>query len=190
MKKKVLVIVAHPDDETIWMGGLLLKGKDNWNTTIISLCRKDDKDRAPKFKKVCKIFKAKSFMSDLEDENLNKIPISEVTKRIKKYANKNYDYVFTHGKNGEYGHKRHINVHKGVLQMLKDKSLSAKKVFFFSYLMKGRICYANKNADRFIKLNKPQLESKKKIIKGVYGFNKGSFEDLCCRNKEAFKEGT
>ena len=59
MRKKVLVAVAHPDDETIWMGNMLLKNMDNWDTTIISLCRKDDPDRAPKFGKVCEIYKAK-----------------------------------------------------------------------------------------------------------------------------------
>ena len=66
MKKRVLVVVAHPDDETIWMGGTLLKNLNNWNLTILSLCRKYDKDRAPKFKKVCKILKAKCFMLNLE----------------------------------------------------------------------------------------------------------------------------
>ena len=40
----------------------------DWNWTIISLCRKDDKDRAPKFRKVCKKLGAKCTMSDLEDE--------------------------------------------------------------------------------------------------------------------------
>src|SRR3989338_6613378 len=88
MKKKVLVIVAHPDDETIWMGGTLLANINNWNLTIISLCRKDDKDRAPKFKKVCKILKAKCFMSDLEDKRLNDISAKEVINRIRKYSNK------------------------------------------------------------------------------------------------------
>ena len=187
MKKKVLVIVAHPDDETIWMGGTLLSNVNNWDLTIISLCRRGDKDRAPKFKKVCRIFKAKCFMSDLEDEKLNDISTSEVIKLIKKYSNKAYDYIFTHGKNGEYGHKRHIDVNKAVLEMLKKKMLSCKKIFFFSYVKKRGFCYANKNSDNFIKLSSNQLKKKKNLIISVYWFGKNSFEDICCRNAEAFK---
>ena len=41
--KKANVIVAHPDDETIWMGGKIIHEKD-FQWTILSLCRKDDLD--------------------------------------------------------------------------------------------------------------------------------------------------
>ncbi|MFC1769276.1 PIG-L family deacetylase [Nanoarchaeota archaeon] len=187
MKKKVCIIVAHPDDETIWMGGTLLKNKNSWKTTIISLCRSKDKDRAPKFKKVCKIYKAKCFISNLEDEKLNKIQLNEVNKRISRYSENYYDCIFTHGKNGEYGHIRHIDVHKSVKNLLAKKTLQAKKVFYFSYNKKGKYSYPNKNSEKFIKLDDKLHKTKTKIIQELYGFDKKSFENLCCRDKEAFK---
>ncbi|MFH0712049.1 MAG: PIG-L family deacetylase [archaeon] len=188
-KKKILIIVAHPDDETIWMGGTLLMNKNKWNTTIISLCRRDDKDRAPKFKKVCKILNAKSFISDLEDEKLNELPLSEIADRIKQLSlRKNYDYIFTHGENGEYGHIRHKEVHNSVDKMIKNKQLSCNKLFFFSYIKDGASCRANKNSDKFIKLSDVHLTEKKYLIHDVYGFDKGSFEETSSRNLETFKQ--
>ena len=48
-RERAVVIVAHPDDETIWMGGFILDNPD-YNWTILSLCRASDTDCAPKFK--------------------------------------------------------------------------------------------------------------------------------------------
>ena len=185
--KRVLIIVAHPDDETIWMGGALLKNKNNWDTTIISLCRRDDKDREPRFRNACEIYNAESCISDLEDENLGDVNLREIIKRIRRFTRgKKYRYIFTHGKNGEYGHKRHIDVNRAVVEMLNKKLLSAEKVFFFSYIKKSGICSPNKNSDKFIYLNDLIFNEKRCLIRNIYNFKPGSFEDMCCKNLEAF----
>lgn len=187
-EKEILVIIAHPDDETIWAGGALLKTKVK--KTIISLCRKNDKDRAPKFEKACKILNSKGYMSDLDDSEegyYKKNSEQDVIKRVLKITkNKKYDYLYTHGKNGEYGHIRHMEVHRIVNKMLDRGLLYAKKVFFFSYKKRGEICNINPNADMLIKLKEPEFKMKKRVIQKIYGFKRGSFEERCCRNMEAF----
>ena len=128
-KKEILVIIAHPDDETIWAGGALLKTK--FNKTILCLCRKNDKERFIKFKKACRILNAKSYISNLDDSEkgyYKKISSDSIIKRILKITKgKNYDYIFTHGKNGEYNHIRHIEIHNAVIEMIKKDILLIQK---------------------------------------------------------------
>lgn len=193
--KEALVIVAHPDDETIWAGGMILKNSQ-WDWTIISLCRKNDSDRMPKFLGVCNFYKANAIISDLDDEKLEPLPIKEIIEKIKLLLPKNkYDYIFTHGENGEYGHLRHKEVHRAVKKMIEKKDLECEKTYYFSY-EKGKnstpgipdlkIPEPNENSDLVIHLNNHQYLNKLKLIKDFYGFNNDSFETLSCNKDEAF----
>src|SRR5436190_16883849 len=64
--KSVAVIVAHPDDETLWLGGTILS-HPSWHWFILSLCRGSDQDRCPRFFQALKALGAEGKMNDLDD---------------------------------------------------------------------------------------------------------------------------
>ncbi len=196
-KINALVIVAHPDDETIWMGGTILMNQ-NYEWTIISLCRKHDSDRAPKFQRVCKALNHYSIpiISDLDDEVLKPLSIEEVKRRILFLLPKTtYDIIYTHGSNGEYGHIRHIETHKAVVELYKENKLKSSQLKFFSYIKTKKetpanpglyVHSANPLANEYVKLNLEIFKRKHSIIKDMYGFDERGFEVMCSGNSEAY----
>ena len=60
------VIVAHPDDETLWAGGtMLMHAEAKWQ--VVTLCRGSDRERRQKFFQALARFNATGAMGDLED---------------------------------------------------------------------------------------------------------------------------
>ena len=187
---RALVIVAHPDDETIWMGGAILKNPQiTW--TIFALCRAADKDRAPKFREVCKYYGAHPIITDLEDEDIMDIreSIQKIRRLIKqKIGRQKFDYIFTHGSNGEYGHPRHTGVSRAVKSMIKNGEMRSGQLLNFAYTTDGKnSILEDKSAKFFIRLSRRELAGKRNIIKKLYGFSQYSFENLSCLPLETFK---
>jgi LmbE family N-acetylglucosaminyl deacetylase len=192
-RERAVVIVAHPDDETIWMGGFILDNPD-YNWTILSLCRASDSDRAPKFKRVADHYGATGIIEDADDEDKLDYygKVKEIERIITKhFAKQEIDLLFTHGKNGEYGHKGHTATHEAITNLLKTKKITAKKILCFNYVKTSRKQFCKlkpaANSDKIAKLSKKTFANKTAIMTDIYGFAADGIDTGYCTNPEAFK---
>ena len=76
------ILVAHPDDETLWAGGFVLEHAE-WDWFIGTLCRASDPDRAPKFARVLERLHARGAMLDMDDgPEQQSLPTLDVQRQV------------------------------------------------------------------------------------------------------------
>ncbi len=189
-KKKVAIIVAHPDDETLWAGGTILSHPD-WQCFIVSLCRQSDPDRAPKFAVVAGILGVEGRMGDLDDGPDQKpLPENEVEDAILKLLPfTEFDLVITHSVYGEYTrHRRHEEVGKAVIKLWQSGKIKTNELWAFAYEDGNRKYYpvSIEDAPVFFPLPHHLWEQKYSIITNTYGFNPNSWEANATPKEEAF----
>ncbi len=188
--KSVAIIVAHPDDETLWTGGTILNNP-SWQCFIVCLCRKSDIERAHKFSEALKIFKAEGIMGDLDDgPEQNPLESEEVEQSILRLLPpKHYDLIITHNPTGEYTrHLRHEEVSQAVIRLCDNSKILTTELWLFAYEDGNKAYYPQplENATFYNILSKQIWQIKYAIMTETYGFEESSWEAITTPLAEAF----
>lgn len=117
--KKALIITAHPDDESFFMGGTIAEFK-KWRWTIFCVTGCDErhnKRRRLELLRACRIYnrkgsRIKPLMLGIVKKK-GRFSKSEIAKRLRDYMDEfgPFDIIFTHNAGGDYGHKTHRLIH-------------------------------------------------------------------------------
>lgn len=187
---RVAVVVAHPDDETLWAGGLILN-HPLWEWHIIALCRKSDRDRAPRFRRAMGVYGARGALGDLDDgPGQEPLEAEEVRESILALLpSRRFNLVLTHDRGGEYTrHRRHEETGRSMMELWNAGEIRAPRLWMFAYGDDGgkRLPRPLPDADLAYRLRSGIWRKKYGVITQIYGFSEDSFEARTTPRGEAF----
>jgi LmbE family N-acetylglucosaminyl deacetylase len=193
-RKSVAIIVAHPDDETLWAGGTILS-HPSWDCFIVCLSRKNDAERAIKFYQALKILKSEGIMGDMDDgpdqKPLDETEVQRIVLQL--LPPKHFDLVISHNPSGEYTrHIRHEDTSKAVINLWHAGKISTNELRTFAYEDNKKAYYPRpeRKAPIYNTLTKRIWLRKYSIITETYGFEEKSWEAETTPRTEAFWQFT
>lgn len=138
---KKLMIVAHPDDDSIWGGAHLLEG----DYLVVCITNGKNDTRSAEFNKVIEKSGCQGLILNYPDKVLgvrddwehveDKIN-EDIQKLIKLKA---WELIVTHNPKGEYGHQHHIMTSGYVTEIAKKCDVKSKLYYFGKYYKKSDI---------------------------------------------------
>jgi LmbE family N-acetylglucosaminyl deacetylase len=190
-RRQAAVIVAHPDDETLWCSGFIMD-HPSWAWHVVCLSRADDPDRAPKFRRVVEHLGATGSIGALDDSPAQPSLAGDRVRDtvLSLLPRGRFDLVFTHGPLGEYTrHRRHEECCRAVVALWQASLLHTDHLCLFAY-EDGGGAYAPQvraDADRRYRLSPGTMRRKRDIITRFYGFSDQSWEARITPEVEGFQ---
>ncbi len=188
--KTVVIIVAHPDDETLWAGGTIMVNS-SWKCYVVCLCCKDDMEQASRFYKALKILKVQGIMGDIKDGPEQKpLNVDDLERKIISLLPPwHFDLIITHNPNGEYtSYIRYKETAKAVINLWYKRKLSSSELWTFAYEDGNKAYHPRPIIQASVHQNFSVLTWLRKyiIITKTYGFKTNSFEAKTTPSSEAF----
>jgi LmbE family N-acetylglucosaminyl deacetylase len=185
VEKYRLLVVAHPDDETLFFSAAVLQQRElPWTVICVTDGNADGQGshRALQFKQACKKLKVSKSLHwdfpDIYEKRLDSQRLMEKLQALPKPTE-----VYTHGATGEYGHPHHQDVSFAVHSVFAKKTpvwapaynCQSEKIFRLSqdqYKIKSKIYseiykgetlrfaefIPNRNVDEFARVGLPEVE--------------------------------
>lgn len=110
-----LLVVAHPDDESIFFGGLLAETARSqaWHVVCVTDGNGEGRagERSKEFIKACQMLGvARHEQLNFPDAPGERIDVEKLQEQLERLKEQGFERVYTHGIIGEYGHKHHQDV--------------------------------------------------------------------------------
>jgi LmbE family N-acetylglucosaminyl deacetylase len=187
---RAAVVVAHPDDEVLWCGGFILS-HPTWSWHVVTLCRGDDPDRAPRFRRALARLGATGAMGNLEDGPAQQPLPRNMLERalVTLLPPRSFDLLLTHGPRGEYTrHRRHEECSRVVARLCRQRRIEAGEVWLFAYEDGGRkyLPRVHEAAEIRYRLSLACWRAKRTILRDIYGFLPDSWEVRAAPREEGF----
>lgn len=138
---KKLMIVAHPDDETLWGGAHLLDG----GYLIVCMTHGTDKVRSGELRAVAEASGNRCLVLCYPDKTLGRRDDwSMVKKQMEQDISvllecQDWELVVTHNQKGEYGHVHHQMTHNMVVSAYEKEHLTVPLYCFGTYYSAERL---------------------------------------------------
>lgn len=137
-----VLVVAHPDDEALWFGGLLAAEPGDWTVVCCSIPQSDP-ERAWKFFDSCRILGAVPRLVPYAERG-RELPPQHLV--LLDDILGGFDRIVTHSSAGEYGHSAHVALNRTIVGRWPGQSIAG--------------CYGKAQGPRRLALTPQQLAIK------------------------------
>lgn len=156
-----LLVIAHPDDETLFFSSILSK-----DTKVICVTDANadgrGSEREKEFQKAIQEYQAQGEMWDFPDIYDQRLDLTRLESKLKNLGE--FDKIYTHGPIGEYGHPHHQDVCMAVFNVYSEEKI----------LVPAFNAYPDINN----LLTQDEFDKKKKVLAKIYGKETNRFLNL------------